>query len=104
GPFAARGGGGLGGELRHIPPQTTAERQAVRLLGDWQQFAFASNPAYAITANAAYRRDVLEHIGSFDPHMIRAQDVELGLRFHQHSDSKLAFGEGAIARHRNRST
>src|SRR5262249_52496911 len=103
-PFDDPEVGCVGGELRHIPPQTPAERQAVRLLGEWQQFAFSSNPSYAITANAAYRHDVLEHIGSFDPHMTRAQDVELGLRFHQHSDSRLAFGEGAIARHRHRST
>ena len=29
----------------------------------------------------AYRRDVLDDIGPFDPRMPRAQDVELGLRF-----------------------
>lgn len=103
-PFEDPEVGCVGGELRHAPPETTAERQAVRLLGEWQQFAFSSNPAYAITANAAYRREVLERIGGFDPHMTRAQDVELGLRFAQHSDLRLAYGEGAIARHRNRST
>jgi cellulose synthase/poly-beta-1,6-N-acetylglucosamine synthase-like glycosyltransferase len=103
-PFEDPEVGCVGGELRHSTPETTAERQAVRLLGDWQQFAFSSRPNYAITANAAYRRDVLEHIGGFDPHMTRAQDVELGLRFAQHSDSRLAFGEGAIARHQHRST
>jgi cellulose synthase/poly-beta-1,6-N-acetylglucosamine synthase-like glycosyltransferase len=103
-PFEDPEVGCVGGELRHAPAETTAERQAVRLLGEWQQFAISSNPAYAITANAAYRRDVLERIGGFDPHMTRAQDVELGLRFHRHSDLRLAYGKGAIARHRNRST
>jgi glycosyltransferase involved in cell wall biosynthesis len=103
-PFEDPEVGCVGGELRHAPAETTAERQAVRLLGEWQQFAISSNPAYAITANAAYRRDDLERIGGFDPHMTRAQDVELGLRFHRHSDLRLAYGKGAIARHRNRST
>ena len=74
------------------------------MLGNWQRFAFNSNPAYPITANAAYRRDVLERIGPFDPHMTRAQDVELGLRFQERSDLRLAYAEQATARHRNRAT
>ena len=103
-PFEDPGVGGVGGNLEHAPPTNAAERQAVRLLGDWQRFAFDSDPAYPITANAAYRRDVLERIGPFDPHMTRAQDVELGLRFQERSGRRLAFAERATARHRNRST
>jgi GT2 family glycosyltransferase len=96
--------GAVAGDLQHAPPTTAAERQAARLLGNWQRFAFTSNPSYPITANAAYRSDVIERIGGFDPHMIRAQDVELGLRFHQHSYLHLAYAEHATVRHRNRST
>jgi cellulose synthase/poly-beta-1,6-N-acetylglucosamine synthase-like glycosyltransferase len=96
--------GAVAGDLQHAPPTTAAERQAARLLGNWQRFAFNSNPAYPITANAAYRRDVIDRIGPFDPHMTRAQDVELGLRFQQHSDLRLAYAERATARHRNRTT
>jgi cellulose synthase/poly-beta-1,6-N-acetylglucosamine synthase-like glycosyltransferase len=96
--------GAAAGDLQHVAPTTAAERQAARLLGNWQRFAFNSNPAYPITANAAYRRDVLKHIGGFDPHMTRAQDVELGLRFQGRSGRRLAYAERATARHRNRST
>jgi cellulose synthase/poly-beta-1,6-N-acetylglucosamine synthase-like glycosyltransferase len=103
-PFEDPEIGSVGGNLEHAPPTNAAERQAVRLLGNWQQFAFASNPAYPITANAAYRRDVLERIGVFDPHMVRAQDVELGLRFQERSGRRLAFAGRATAHHRNRST
>jgi cellulose synthase/poly-beta-1,6-N-acetylglucosamine synthase-like glycosyltransferase len=103
-PFEDPEVGAVGGELRHAPPITAAERQAARLLGNWQRFAFTSNPAYPITANAAYRREVLERIGAFDPHMTRAQDVELGLRFQERSGRRLAFAENATARHRNRTT
>jgi cellulose synthase/poly-beta-1,6-N-acetylglucosamine synthase-like glycosyltransferase len=103
-PFEDPEVGAVGGNLRHAPPTNAAERQAVRLLGDWQQFAFSSDPAYPITANAAYRRDVLDAIGFFDPHMIRAQDVELGLRFQERSGRRLAFAPSATARHSNRST
>jgi cellulose synthase/poly-beta-1,6-N-acetylglucosamine synthase-like glycosyltransferase len=103
-PFDDPEVGCVAGGLQHAPPTTAAERQAARMLGDWQRFAFTSKPAYAITANAAFRRAVLDRIGGFDPHMTRAQDVEIGLRFHQHSDLRLAYAENAVARHRNRST
>jgi cellulose synthase/poly-beta-1,6-N-acetylglucosamine synthase-like glycosyltransferase len=103
-PFEDPEVGAVGGHLAHSPPNTPAERQAARLLGSWQQFAFNSNPAYPITANAAYRRDVIERIGGFDPRMTRAQDVELGLRFQERSDLRLAYAGRATARHRHRST
>jgi cellulose synthase/poly-beta-1,6-N-acetylglucosamine synthase-like glycosyltransferase len=103
-PFEDAQVGAVAGDLQHAPPTTPAERQAARLLGNWQRFAFNSNPAYPITANAAYRRDVLERIGGFDPHMTRAQDVELGLRFQERSGLRLAYAERATVRHRNRST
>ena len=103
-PFEDPAVGSVGGDLRHAPPTTAAERQAARMLGNWQRFAFTSDPAYPITANAAYRRDVLDRIGPFDPHMTRAQDVELGLRFQEHSGLRLAYAERATALHRHRST
>jgi cellulose synthase/poly-beta-1,6-N-acetylglucosamine synthase-like glycosyltransferase len=103
-PFEDPEVGCVAGGLQHVPATTPAERQAARMLGDWQRFAFTSKPAYAITANAAYRRDVLDEIGPFDTHMTRAQDVELGLRFQERSGRRLAYAEDAVARHRNRST
>jgi cellulose synthase/poly-beta-1,6-N-acetylglucosamine synthase-like glycosyltransferase len=103
-PFEDPEVGSVAGDLQHAPPTTAAERQAARMLGNWQRFAFTSNPAYPITANAAYRRDVLDRIGAFDPHMTRAQDVELGLRFQERSGLRLAYAERATAHHRHRST
>ena len=103
-PFGDPQVGCVAGELRHIEPTTPAERQAKRLLGRWQQFAFSSKPPYAITANAAYRREVFEVIGRFDPKLPRAQDVEIGLRFHAGSPLRLAYGGNAIARHQHRPT
>ena len=74
------------------------------MLGAWQRYAVNSNPPYAITANAAYRRSVFEEIGPFDPRMPRAQDVELGLRFSERSDLRLVYSAEAVVRHRHRST
>ena len=103
-PFEDSEVGAVAGDLQHVAPRTPAERQATRLLGNWQRFAFTSNPAYPITANAAYRRDILDRIGGFDPDMTRAQDVELGLRFQERSGRRLAYAERATVRHRNRTT
>ena len=103
-PFADPSVGCVAGELRHLSATTAAERQAVRLLGEWQRYAVSSKPPYAITANAAYRHSVLVDIGPFDTRMPRAQDVELGLRFSEQSPLRLYYADHAVARHRPRST
>src|SRR5262249_39548144 len=43
-PFEDPEVGGVAGDLQHAPPHTAAERQAARLLGNWQRFAFDSDP------------------------------------------------------------
>jgi len=103
-PFSDPTIGCVAGELGHAPGESVAERQATRMLGAWQSYAVNSNPPYAITANAAYRRSVFEAIGAFDPRMPRAQDVEFGLRFSERSDLGLAYSAEAIVSHRHRST
>ena len=96
--------GCVAGELGHAEGETVAERQATRMLGAWQEYAVNSNPPYAITANAAFRRNVFSEIGPFDPRMPRAQDVELGLRFNERSSLRLAYSPTALVRHRHRPT
>jgi glycosyltransferase involved in cell wall biosynthesis len=103
-PFDEPDVGCVAGELLHAPGDTLAERQATRMFGAWQRYAVGSNPPYAITANAAYRREVFDAIGPFDTRMPRAQDVELGLRFSERCDLRLVYAERAVVRHRHRST
>jgi cellulose synthase/poly-beta-1,6-N-acetylglucosamine synthase-like glycosyltransferase len=104
-PFEDAAVGIVAGRLEHQPASTAAERQAARMLGDWQRFAVSSQPPYVVTANAAFRRTVLERIGGFDPHLTRAQDVELGFRLVALSPRcGIAYGDEAIARHRHHST
>jgi cellulose synthase/poly-beta-1,6-N-acetylglucosamine synthase-like glycosyltransferase len=103
-PFDDPEVGAVAGELRHLDPATAAERQAVRILGNWQRFAVSSNPPYVVTANAAIRRSVLDRIGHFDPRLPRAQDVELGIRLHDLSGLRVVYSAEAAASHRHRST
>lgn len=103
-PFEDPEVGAVAGRLDHPPASTAAERQAARMLGDWQRFAISSKPPYVVTANAAFRREVLERIGGFDPHLTRAQDVELGFRLGAGTDCRIAYSAGAVARHRHHAT
>jgi GT2 family glycosyltransferase len=57
-----------------------------------------------VTANAAFRRGVLERLGGFDPHLTRAQDVELGFRLAAGAPCGIAYSAGAVATHRHHST
>jgi glycosyltransferase involved in cell wall biosynthesis len=103
-PFEDPAVGCVAGDLENLPPRSAAERQAEKMLGRWQRFAVNSEPPYAVTANAAFRREVFDQIGLFDTRMPRAQDVELGRRFHARSDLRLDFSLGAVARHRHTTT
>jgi cellulose synthase/poly-beta-1,6-N-acetylglucosamine synthase-like glycosyltransferase len=103
-PFEEPEVGCVAGELRHGPAATAAERQAERILGNWQRFAAGSDPPYVVTANAAFRRSVFDGIGLFDPRMTRAQDVELSLRFNELSPLRVAYRPQAVARHNHPAT
>ena len=103
-PFRDPQVGCVAGELSHAPPETAAQRQSERMLGNWQRFATSSNPPYVVTANAAFRREVFDRIGLFDPRMTRAQDVELSLRFNELSELRVEYRPGAVAFHNHPAT
>jgi GT2 family glycosyltransferase len=100
-PFEQAQVGCVAGELCHLPATTAAQRQAERLLGNWQRFATSAEPPFVVTANAAFRRSVFERIGGFDPLMARAQDVELSLRFNERCPLRVVYRPQAVARHMN---
>lgn len=99
--------GCVGGGLGHGPINTAAQRQAARILGHWQDFGVVSDPPYVVTANAGFRRWILEEIGGFDPRMVRAQDVEISLRYNRVAEREaleMRYVPGALARHTHRPT
>jgi glycosyltransferase involved in cell wall biosynthesis len=56
------------------------------------------------TANASYRRDVLNQVDSFNPGMITGEDVDLAWRVQLQTNLKLHFTPQAIIYHHHRST
>jgi GT2 family glycosyltransferase len=59
---------------------------------------------YAQTANAAFRREVFQQIGSFDEVMITCEDADLIWRMQMHSRFRLCYRPEALVWHRHRSS
>jgi cellulose synthase/poly-beta-1,6-N-acetylglucosamine synthase-like glycosyltransferase len=106
-PFADAGVGGVGGEIHSVPPVTAVQVYLDRKEACWQQYCVQGGRrkrhGFLITANAAYRRSVLDEVGGFDPSFITAEDVDLGWRV-RHAGHTLAYAPDAIVRHRLRET
>lgn len=56
------------------------------------------------TANAIYRREVIELIGVFDPHMISGGDTDLAWRMQLNTDFRIAYQSRAIVHHKHPAT
>jgi glycosyltransferase involved in cell wall biosynthesis len=56
------------------------------------------------TANASFRRSLLNKIGGFNPNLVTAEDVDLAWRIQLQTDVKLHFASEAIIYHHHRST
>ncbi|HEU4657594.1 MAG TPA: glycosyltransferase [Capillimicrobium sp.] len=97
--------GGAGGRIVAAPPSTLLERYAERR-GDVTQDAGLADPAgpWVLTANCAYRRDVLERLGGFEPALRSGEDVDLSWRMQHELGLGLAYAPGAVVEHRHRTS
>lgn len=106
-PYADPQVGGVGGAiLAYAHPDRTlveafSERQAplVNFVSGEDEFL-----PHIYTANASYRRDLLAQIGSFNPHMVTGEDVDLSWRLQLQTAARLQFAPQAIIYHHHRST
>ena len=97
--FSAGGEGvaGLGAEVVPLVPGFLAEFiQAERLVGHGGD---ASKPKYLVTANAAYRRTVLEEVGGFDERFPGAagEDTDLTMRVQEQDLHLTLIPRGTVA-------
>lgn len=99
--------GGAGGPVLalHHPERTDVERFCA---DNPPLVNFDSGPGeflpHLFTANAAYRRPLLERIGGFDERMITAYDVELSWRLQLETGARLGWAPDAVVHHHHRST
>lgn len=56
------------------------------------------------TANASYRKHILDEIGGFNPHIITGQDVDIAWRVQLQTGTQLHYAPEAIIYHHHRAT
>jgi O-antigen biosynthesis protein len=71
----------VAGEILADRPTRAAQRFMAQREARWQSHVLALDRPFAITANVAFRREVFEHVGPFDPVFVTAEDVDFGWRF-----------------------
>jgi cellulose synthase/poly-beta-1,6-N-acetylglucosamine synthase-like glycosyltransferase len=99
--------GGVGGHLEPIPPKTVIEEYVIFRDILSQEKAMqdeAISPPFLITANAMYRKNILEEIGGFDETFtVNGEDADLSWRV-KWKGYNILFEPKAIVHHYHRST
>jgi glycosyltransferase involved in cell wall biosynthesis len=104
--FRAPGAGGVAGEILAFPPKTPAERYAARIrhLSPRRYLNRAIFP-FAVTANLAFRREVFDRVGLFDPTSPRGgESTDFCTRFFRGTGLELGFAPRAVVFHQHRAT
>lgn len=106
-PFEEKAVGAVGGEILPYPGTTPAERYAFRR-GSHAQKWLMNHPVrpFAHAPNIAFRREVFERIGLFDPLFPGGgwEDADLCWRFFRQTDLELVHAPKAAVFHRYRTT
>ena len=99
-----------------LQPNVGAVRGIVKPLNEGaliEEFIAKNNPLAAthsegmtvlLTANVAYRKDIICNLGLFDEKLFTAGDVDLGWRLQLNTDSEVILKHDAIVYHKNRNT
>ncbi len=98
--------GCIAGEILAFPPSTPVERysEKIGLLRQRGPLSGWHFKPYAQTANAAYRRDVFDRIGLFDPTMKSGGDAEIAWRMLDKTDYEIKFAPDAKVYHHHRTS
>jgi len=104
-PFADPAVGGVGGRTETYRPVTPAERHAARIqhLDAERHLAHPTFP-FAPTANAAFRREVFDAIGGFDPAFPWGEPIDFCKRLVRDTGFRLAYAPRAVVFHRARAS
>ena len=106
-PYADPAIGGVGGAIRayHHARRTSVElfsevhAPLVNFLSGENEFL-----PHLYTANASYRRRLLNVVGGFNPQLVTAEDVDLAWRLQLQTGARLHYTPEAIVYHRHRAT
>ena len=96
--------GGVAGAIEAFRADSAVEKyQARRAIRADRAYKHKVLP-FAQTANAAYKREVFEKIGLFDPTLIYGGDLDFSWRMQRTTGRRLVFEPTALVRHRHRTT
>ena len=93
--------GGVGGQIIAYNPKKIVEEYAK--FDQEEAIKGEFYPSFLITCNAAYRKDILENCGYFDPYFRSGGDVDMGIRV-TWKGYKLKYAPDAIVYHKHRTT
>jgi len=91
--------GGVGGKIIAFKPNSIIERYARKN----QFFNQELHTGYFITANASYKKIILDKVGGFDPYMLLCEDLDLSIQT-QLLGYSLKYCPEAIVYHKHRSS
>jgi glycosyltransferase involved in cell wall biosynthesis len=106
-PYADSRIGGVGGAILAYDHD---DRTLVEMFSEEQSplvnFVSGENEflPHLYTANASYRRSLLDQVGGFNPNLVTAEDVDLAWRLQLQTDARLHYAPQAIVYHHHRST
>ena len=96
--------GGVAGAIEAFRADSAVERyQARRAIRADRAYKHKVLP-FAQTANAAYKREVFEKIGLFDPTLIYGGDLDFSWRMQSNANLRLVYEALAFVWHRHRTT
>jgi glycosyltransferase involved in cell wall biosynthesis len=106
-PYADPTIGGVGGTILacHHADLTAVERFSaehpplVNFVSGENEFL-----PHLYTANASYRRDLVNRVGGFNPNLVTAEDVDFAWRFQLQAVAELCYAPDAVICHYHRST
>lgn len=103
--FVDKNCGAVAGEIISSPPTTLIEEylKSRYFLSQKHTLNHSFYP-YPQTANAFYRRSVLETIGFFDPQMVSGGDADISWRMQMQTGYRLCHAPDAIIQHKHRNT
>jgi len=104
-PFSNATVGLVAGEIIALPGTTLLESYAERkhIMSQKDTLAHKFCP-YGQTANLGVRREALETVGLFRPHLTTGGDADICWRVQRETDWEIHYAEGATIQHRHRQT
>jgi cellulose synthase/poly-beta-1,6-N-acetylglucosamine synthase-like glycosyltransferase len=94
---------GVAGEVVALNATSPAERYVAMRRPRLQEMVLARSPAYAGTANVAFRRQTFDRVGLFDPALRVGEDKDFGWRLAR-VGLRLGYAPRALVHHRHPNT